>query len=119
MASLILFSLEISAELLYIFVDRDMLMQYEWGLGIGHTYSWKKPVAQHHVLDSNRAFADADAEEPDDPTAEVDPGFQPDGVEDVATFCLNDRENEYLDDEESDGDLPLQSEGEASCDEDD
>lgn len=108
-----------SAEPLYSFVDRDMLMRYEWGLGIGHIYSWKKPAAHHHASDSDRAFADADAEEPDDPTAEVDPGFQPDGVEDVAAFCLDDRENEYLDDEESDGDFPLQSEEEASYDDDD
>ena len=71
------------------------------------------------MSDSDRAFADADAEESDDPTAEVDPGFQPDGVEDVAAYCLDDGENEYLDDKESDEDLPLQSEGEASCNEDD
>jgi hypothetical protein len=106
-----------NAEFLYSFVDRDMLMRYEWGMGIGHTYSWKNPMVQHHASDSDGAFADA--EEPDDPTAEADSGSQPDGVEDVATFCLGDRENEYLDDEEFDEDLPVESEEEASCDEDD
>ena len=60
-----------------------------------------------------------DAQEPDDPSADADSGFQPDGVEDVAAFCLNDRENEYLDNGESDGDLPVESEEEASYDEDD
>lgn len=114
-ASLISFSLEMNAESLYSFVDRDMLMRYEWGMGIGHTYSWKNPVMQHHASDSGGA----DAEEPDDPTAEADLGSQPDGAEDVATFCLDNRENEYLDDEESDGDLPVESEEEVSSDEED
>lgn len=27
------------------FVDRDMLMRYHWGLGIGHKYSWDGPLA--------------------------------------------------------------------------
>ena len=27
------------------FVDRDMLMRYHWGLGIGHTYSHNSPAA--------------------------------------------------------------------------
>ena len=117
LASLISFSLEMNAESLYSFVDRDMLMQYEWGMGVGHTYSWKNPVVQHHASDSDGGFADA--QEPDDPSADADSGFQPDGVEDVATFCLDDRENEYLDDGKSDGDLPVESEEEASYDEDD
>lgn len=25
------------------FVDRDMVMRYHWGLGIGHKYSWSVP----------------------------------------------------------------------------
>ncbi|RDB16269.1 hypothetical protein Hypma_003008 [Hypsizygus marmoreus] len=25
----------------FLFVDRDMVMRYHWGLGIGHIYSWK------------------------------------------------------------------------------
>lgn len=28
------------------FVDRDMLMRYHWGLGIGHRYSWEGPQPQ-------------------------------------------------------------------------
>ena len=33
------------------FVDRDMFMRYEWGLGIGHTYSHKDATAANqHVL---------------------------------------------------------------------
>jgi hypothetical protein len=94
-----------------------MLMRYEWGMGIGHTYSWKSPVVQHHAPDSDAGFSDA--EEPGDPTADAHSGFQPDGVEDAAPFCLDDRENEYLDDEESDGVLPAESEEEISCDEGD
>ena len=105
-----------NAESLYSFIDRDMLMRYEWGMGIGHTYSWKNPVVQHHVSDSDRGFTDA--QEPDDPSADADSGFQPDGIKDVAAFCLNDRENEYLNDGESDGDLPVELEEEASYDED-
>ena len=116
-ASLTSFLLEMNAESFYSFVDRDMLMRYEWGSGIGHTYSWKNPVVQHHTSDSDGGFADA--EEPDGPTADADSGFQPDGIEDVATFCLDDRESEYLGDEESDGDLPVESEEEASYGEDD
>ena len=53
------------------------------------------------------------------PTADANSRFQLDGIEDVATFSLDDRENEHLDDEESDGDLPVESEEEASYDEDD
>ena len=59
LASLILFWLGMNAKSLYSFVDRDMLMWYEWGMGIGHTYSWKNPVVQHHAPDSNRGFSDA------------------------------------------------------------
>lgn len=28
------------------YVDRDMLMRYHWGLGIGHKYSWDAPEAE-------------------------------------------------------------------------
>ena len=84
-------------------------------MGIGHTYSWKNPVVQHHAPDSNRGFSDA--EEPDGPTADADSRFQPNGIEDVAAFSLDDRENEHLDNEESDGDLLVKLEEEASYDE--
>lgn len=32
--------------LLARFVDRDMLMRYHWGLGIGHKYSWEGSAAE-------------------------------------------------------------------------
>ena len=92
-------------------------MRYKWRMGTGHTYSWKSPVVKHHALDSDASFSDA--EKPDDPTADAHSGFQPDGVEDAAAFCLDDRENEYLDNEESDRVLPAESEEETSYNEDD
>jgi len=92
-------------------------MRYEWRMGIGHTDSWKSSVVQHHALDSDASFSDA--EEPDDPTADAHSGFQPNGVKDAAVFCLDDRKNEYLNNEESDGVLPAELEEETSYDEGD
>ena len=64
--------------------------------------------------DSDRGLSDA--EESDSSTTDADSRFQPDGIKDVAAFSLDDRENEHLDDEESDGDLPVELEEEASYD---
>lgn len=80
-----------------------MLMRYEWGLGIGHTYSWKDTAPQFQESD-----AGSDPEEPDD-ISDTESGFHSDGGEEAA-LCLDDQENESLDDEESEGDCSVESE---------
>jgi len=95
---------------LYSFVDRDMVMQYEWGLGIGHTYSWKNLLMYRQVPDSGAGLSESE-EESNEPN--VDLGGQPFESKDEAAFCLNDRENEDLGSEESGEEA---SEGEASDD---
>jgi hypothetical protein len=78
-----------------------MVMRYEWGLGIGHTYSWKNPVTYCQVPDSSAGLSKSE-EEPDE--INVDSVCQPlSESEDEAAFCLNDRENEDLGSEESEG----------------
>jgi hypothetical protein len=47
------------------FADRDMLMRYHWGLGIGHIYSH-----EHHSHPSHSILADSGAIEPDDTSEE-------------------------------------------------
>jgi hypothetical protein len=84
-------------------------MRYEWGLGVGHTYSWKDPATYRQVPDSGASLSKS-GEEPEEP--DVDLGCSE--SEDEAVFCLSDRENEDLGSEESEGDT---SEGEASDDE--
>ncbi|KAG2741806.1 hypothetical protein P692DRAFT_201726163 [Suillus brevipes Sb2] len=43
------------------FVDRDMFMRYQWGLGIGHTYTH----ASHKYTDTTADFEDLEREEVD------------------------------------------------------
>jgi hypothetical protein len=38
------------------FVDRDMLMRYHWGLGIGHAYSHIQPALARNVLPQRPNF---------------------------------------------------------------
>ena len=67
-------------------------MRYEWGLGVGHTYSWKNIPPYHQVVNHSSTYS---PEEPDEQEPDA-------GVENEAAFCLDDRENELLGDEESD-----------------
>lgn len=84
-------------------------MRYEWGLGIGHTYSWKNPAMYRQVPDSGAGLSKGE-EEPNEPN--LDLVCQPlSESEDEAAFCLNDRENEDLGSDESEGET---SEGETS-----
>ena len=89
-------------------------MRYEWGLEIGHTYSWKNIATYHQVPDSQAgaSLSESEDKEPEEPNVNL--GCQPLGSEDEATFCLDDRENEDLGSEESEREA---SEGEASDDE--
>lgn len=88
-----------SSDLSSSFVDRDMLMRYEWGLGVGHTYSWKNTLP--HRQAANRPSADLVPEEPEEQEPNADSNMQCAGAEDDAAFCLDDRENELLSDGES------------------
>ena len=95
---------------LYSFVDRDMVMRYEWGFGIGHTYSWKNPALYRHAPDPSAGLPDA--EDPDEP--DTDAGLQP--LEDDVSFRLDDQENEHLGADNDDNDDGDDLEGEASDD---
>ena len=77
------------------FVDRDMLMRYEWGLGIGHTYSWKN-TSRHHQA-AKHPSTDF-PEEPEEQEPDGDSNTPCAEAEKEATFCLDDRENELLSD---------------------
>jgi hypothetical protein len=84
------------------FVDRDMVMRYEWGLGIGHVYSWKN--------DQVAGGATLDVEEPElDEEADADSASSGTRAEDDLTGdCLDNGENEVL----SEGELNKDEEGE-------
>ena len=97
-----------------------MVMRYEWGLGIGHTYSWMNQVEPRQAPDSPDAGLNdpQDEDSPDDPIDDIVSGFRLDGAEDDAGFGLDDQENEDLGDEESDGDLHETTDGDESGDAD-
>ena len=78
-----------------------MFMRYEWGMGIGHTYSWKDSAPHLQA----KSF---DTEAPEsEPETEADEGEDQEGnegsegkqnleSENEGVFCLEDRENELL-----------------------
>jgi hypothetical protein len=94
------------------FVDRDMLMRYHWGMGIGHVYSW------HSVATSASPSTNLDPAPPQPNTSgehetsstedqslntevsssEPQFGIHSGTVEDEAAFTLDDLENELLSD---------------------
>lgn len=110
------------------FVDRDMLMRYHWGMGIGHKYAWEKEAephghpspqtltltaisrergevpAQNHLGMSQDLSVDETFE--DNIPAEEELQLEPEGNEHYEDLSdgMNDRENEDLGDDWSDED---------------
>ena len=41
-----------AALMLDSFIDRDMLMRYHWGLGVGHYYAWESQLRRQSLLHS-------------------------------------------------------------------
>ena len=82
------------------FVDRDMVMRYHWGLGVGHTYAHRKttvPVDKDDTADDNRQVeSDSDDENMYEPAKSVDE--DPSGDE---TSSENEWEEAGLDTESS------------------
>ena len=69
-------------------------MWYEWGLKIGHIYSWKNPTLHFQSPEPDvDLFETEEPEEPNEPNVNTD--LQPMESED---------ENEFLGDEDLDGD---------------
>lgn len=86
-----------------------MFMRYEWGAGIGHTYSWKLPLkdamapSEAPILEMTVDDMDTDLESDDEtqmPSKEQEHGQE---VEAEAEDALSDREREFSSDDESDG----------------
>lgn len=75
-------------------------MRYEWGLGIGHVYSWKNDQAA-----GGARVGLLDVEEELDEQADANSVVSDMGAEDdLAGDCLDDGENEVLSDGESNED---------------
>jgi hypothetical protein len=92
------------------FVDRDMVMRYHWGLGVGHTYAYQKTTLpptpdedQHEELHS-----DASEDLPND--NEENTGSDNDEDEDLSENMSDDDENDQSQSEHSDGELAAMDE---------
>lgn len=118
------------------FVDRDMLIRYHWGLGIGHKYSWEGtqadtycgplsnylsatpsgPRSSGNSVTECQALIQLPTSEQldvhdnitDDMIVEEEDQIEPEPVEDLQHDGMEDRENEDLgDDWYDDDDDPL------------
>lgn len=65
-----------AANWLVSFVDRDMFMRYEWGMGIGHTYGWQNVRHDLHTEETSDStlFTGIDESELNTCEAETSPG---------------------------------------------
>ncbi|KAJ3514875.1 hypothetical protein NMY22_g14600 [Coprinellus aureogranulatus] len=81
------------------FVDRDMLMRYHWGLGIGHRYSHEDAPDAVGAKSSESGEDDADAELSDG----LGQGMSSEDDSDGSQYTLQDREDELVGGEELDG----------------
>ena len=45
--------------LLFSFVDRDMLMRYHWGFGVGHAYAYNNVELPEETMDDDGALTNA------------------------------------------------------------
>ena len=45
--------------MLFSFVDRDILMRYHWGFGVGHAYAYNNIESPEETMDNNGAATDA------------------------------------------------------------
>lgn len=75
-------------------------MRYEWGLGIGHAYSWKGD----HGEGTSVGSLGVEEPEVDEQTGTGSVSLGTRAEDDLAEDCLEDMENEVLSDGESDGD---------------
>ncbi|KAJ3531757.1 hypothetical protein NMY22_g8020 [Coprinellus aureogranulatus] len=81
------------------FVDRDMLMRYHWGLGIGHLYSHEDAPDAVRAPSSESEEDDADTEQSDGLGQDMSSEEDSDGSQ----YTLQDREDELAGGEELDG----------------
>ena len=91
----------------------------DWNTCLGHTYSWKNPTLHCQSPEPDvDLFETEEPEEPNEPDVNTD--LQPMESKDKTGLGLDDRENEFLGDEDSDSDDLVEgavSEGKASDDE--
>ena len=94
------------------FVDRDMFMRYEWGMEIGHTYSWKdcmpylQPKSPNTETPESESETEADEGEGQERNKSQGSEEQKQNLEseDEDAFFLEDRENALWSDEEDEDD---------------
>ena len=89
------------------FADRDMLMRYHWGMGVGHPYAWKEASTTDQMtgsLNSETNVEEFETESGNQQAADAAPPFDEDAV-----FHLSDHENEFLSNGGSDGDSEASS----------
>lgn len=66
------------------FVDRDMLMRYHWGMGIGHKYAWEKETGPHDHPSPQASTSNAISREWGEVLAQNQPGVSQDlGVDEI------------------------------------
>lgn len=108
------------------FVDNDMFMRYEWGMGIGHTYSWKGRASHPQAKSFDTKPSDSE------PETEVNEGGEGrDGIrggeekeipnsEDENAFGESDEDSNWEDELSNDGseEADVWSDQEAMDDED-
>ncbi|KAF6747597.1 hypothetical protein DFP72DRAFT_972254 [Ephemerocybe angulata] len=83
------------------FVDRDMLMRYHWGLGVGHRYSHKDAPVKGTSEASSSADSDPSEIEEDVPVSDAqDPEPEDATDSDHASDGLDDLQGEELSDSE-------------------
>jgi hypothetical protein len=86
------------SHLLFSFVDRDMIMRYHWGHGVGHLYSRDTQLADIR----NHDGADKQTTVTDEVESDLEQDLQQELVAEAEIDPLVDHENEDLGDEDSD-----------------
>lgn len=83
----------------FSFVDRDMVMRFYWGLGVGHTYSHQSQQMSDIMLTEGLVKEELKEE---DQTNEEEHKDEEDGEDMGSGLGMEDRENENWMDEDSD-----------------